>query len=112
MCTAGYAFGFPDKRCIAKSEALCQKSDACKASGRCHLVTSRPVVMVATCAPSSDADCAQSDACKREGFCHYDDNTQDCVVQSVDDCRAAEACTREGRCRLYQEQVVRPCIAG
>jgi hypothetical protein len=48
--------------CLAKSDADCAASEACKAWGRCSLVGGH-------CAAKSEADCQQSQACQQEGRC-------------------------------------------
>lgn len=103
----------PDKaKCIAKEEADCLSSQACKKDGRCVVragtcvrldcaaseectVKGRCSVEGGACKAAKDADCAGAEWCKKLGRCKARDGV---CRASTEGCKASEKCKDEGAC--------------
>lgn len=85
--------------CVARSDAGCEASEACKTLGRCRATGS-------VCETAADDHCRQSTACHDRGRCSFDASTRGCRAVSALDCAVSAACTEQGLCNASYGECV------
>jgi len=89
--------------CIARDDADCRNSRACRVTGLCTF-------QGGTCIGGKDEDCRASERCRDEGLCKFGPGAVNvCMAADEADCRASKGCKADGRCGLVGElcQVVK-----
>ena len=83
--------------CVARDEADCRASRACRVTGLCTF-------HVNTCIGGKHEDCRASERCRDEGLCTFGPGAVNvCMAAKEADCRASTVCKTEGRCGIREE---------
>lgn len=82
--------------CIARRDADCERTEACKKFGHCSAIDG-------SCKVGRDADCQKAEVCTQKGLCGY--RNGECVLTDRG-CQGLYHCEFYGKCTAFGEKCV------